>query len=572
MAYIDNGDGTITVNGFKIAKPFGMQQPKPMAAPTFSPELAAAAAPGPDMRTASTLEVPGLRMDGGPAYQPKSALDAAPTPPAPDPRTAAIVDSLQRSGNAPMKMREPEPEEERPVQATARLRGGDGGRPMSTGVVGSQMFSQPRVVDPGGMKTVAETTQKGVPISPEIREQREGAVMSARAANQAGYEANSAEAQQTAAAAREYADETQRRLAEEQQRAVQHRDTLAAAQQKLEQMQADYRSKPINDDAYWGQKSWGAKATAGLWVAMGQLAQRMGGQGTENVAKTMVDKQVDTWVADQKERRGIALQGQQNAVANIRQNFESESAQNAALRAQAYDAYRAKLAAIVGENADPKLKAQALALDADLRQKSADWSIQAAQAEADHVTTQSRLVGPTIVGGPRNDIDPDQYVPEAGGFALRKDTPPEMNKQFMGLNKLDQLTAKMQRLGATVDERADPAARAELESLGAQWIVAYKEAKGMGALDKGTQEVGESIIGNPKSLLGIGREQVLGGVRAGIASDRRNLQKTYGILPGEVIVAPDGKGGRKAYGVLSGQQMGGTRAQQPYDFQRAGGR
>jgi hypothetical protein len=401
MAYIDNGDGTITVNGFKIAKPFGMKNAQqPSMAPTpmaINPAIAQAAMPGPDMRTAETVsfEVPGLRMPGGQPYQPKSVLDAAPTPPSPpDPRTAAIVDSLRQQGAAPMTLK---PKDEEHPERIASSRGAEGGREMDRGLVGSQM-SQARVISPGGMKTVAETTQKGVPITQELREQREGATMSARAANMAGYEAQAAEGEQSGEAARQYADETQRRLAEEQQRAVQHRDTLAAAQQKLESMQADYRSRPINDDTYWQQKGAGAKMAAGIWVALGNLSVQMTGRG-ENVAKSVIDKQVDSWVADQKERRNVALQGQQTAVGNIRQNFESESAQNAALRAQAYDAYRAKLGAIVGENAPEKLKAQALQLDAELQQKSADWGIQAAQAEADHVTTQSRLVGPTVVGG-----------------------------------------------------------------------------------------------------------------------------------------------------------------------------
>jgi hypothetical protein len=577
MAYVDNGDGTITVNGFKIAKPFGMKQPNQMAPPAptpMSPELTAAAAPGPDMRSAesASFEVPGLSMPGGKPFQPKSVLDAgrAPPPPPPptDPRTAAIVDGLRKSGSAPMTMPS-EPEAAPPPEMrgpTARARGGDG-------LMGPSMpaMAGPRVIDPGGMRKVAESTQMGVPIPQELRDQREGATLSARAANMAGYEAQSEEQRQMSVEMRAQADEQQRQLGEEKQRQVTHRETLAAAQQKLESMQADYRSKPINEDAYWQEQGRGAKMAAGIWVAMGQLAQRMGGQGTENVAKSMIDKQVDSWVADNKERRAGAIQGQQTAVANTRQNFESETAQSAALRAQAYDAYRAKLGAIVGENAPEKLKAQAAALDADLQQKSADWAIQAAQAEADHVTTQSRLVGPTVAGGGAGDVDPEMYVQSAGGFALRKDAPPKMNEQFLGLNKLEQLTKQLKMKGETVDQRADPAARAELESLSGQWIVAYKEAKGMGALDKGTQEVGESIIGNPKALLGIGRDRVLGGVMNGIASDRRNLQSTYGITPGNVVVVPDGKGGHKRVGVFTGQH-GAQAPQQNYDFQRAGGR
>lgn len=449
--YIDNGDGTITVNGFKIAKPFGMKMPNAPAGPAPAPPMAPI--PGLSSPEKSTLEVPGLALPGGPAYQPKPP-GPQPLPPT-DPQTAAIVNQLQRSGQAPMTV-QPSPDQAGGAQSP--MARPQGMAPQGGGFAMPQA-SGPRVIDPGGMKTVAETTQKGTPIAPELRQQREDAMLSARAAGQAGYEASAVEGEQTGDAARQYADETQRRLEEEQQRAELHRQTLADAQSKLERMQTDYRSKAINEDTYWQENGAGAKLAAGIWVTLGQLGQQMTHTG-ENTAKSVIDKQVDSWVGDQKERRGIALQGQQSLVGNIRENFASESAQDAALRAQAYDAYRAKLGAIVGENAPEKLKADALKLDAELQQKSADWGIQAGQLEADHVTTQARLVAPTVAGGTQKALDRSLVVQDVNGdkfLARDVDQARDLNKKLALTKQADAAAKKMAEIAdKSAGEKIDP--------------------------------------------------------------------------------------------------------------------
>lgn len=587
MAYIDNGDGTITTDeGLRIAKPRGMMGDGPPPF-TVNPEILASVAPGVDPRLAQMgpMGNPTANPSRPGAQGPVSVSDAL--APLVDPLIKGNPEELRKiqERNKPRTVDFPPPKPnqivlgdqdmttEKPsdeggtVSPEDRVQVGGGGGP---GVGGGP----PRVIDKGGMRPFQETIQKGTKLPEDLKEQADYNVMTRRAANESARLASEKENEQVSGLATNYAAEEQARLQRQQERADRHATAMQDATAKLDAMSKEYREKPVNQDTYWEEKGQGAKMMSSLFVAMDEITS-LGTKRPGGTVATMVDKQINDWMNDKRERRRGAIEDQRSLLGQTRANFESEAAQQAALKAQAYDAYRAKLGSITANAASEKEKATALQLDADLADKALDWKTKAAQLEADHVTVHQKQVGPTVVGGApaKSDIDPELYVPQAGGFALRKDVPPEMNKQFVGLNKLEVLTRRIQKAGETIDQRGDPAARAELDSLTGQWIVAYKEAKGLGALDKGTQEVGESIVGNPKSLLGIGRERVLGGVMQGIGSDRRNLQNTYGIVPGRVAVVPDGKGGRKVIGMLSGEQMGeGAGAGRRYNFKPVGGR
>jgi len=464
MAFIDNGDGTITTDGgIRIAKPFGMGAPPPPL--PVAPGIMASVAPGMDARTASaedvirgalapkpppgTLVLPDQDMTSTPdvgkfrlatpseaaRFPSPNAAPSRPTPSGDASKVAALLGNPEPElpgGLKPANRTKPEDEGDT-VAPEDRVRVGGGG----PGVGGGPGFSPARVIDQGGMRPVQETIQKGTPIPKELKDQFEENTLTHRAANEASRLASEESNAQTAELATSHANEEEARLQRSQERAQRHQLAMQEATTKLDAMTKDARDNPVNQDSYWQEKGSGAKVLSGLYVAMDEISS-LGTRRQGGTVATIVDKQINDWMADKKERRQVALEGQRSLVGMTRANFESEAAQDAALRSQAYDAYRAKLGAITAGAASEKEKAAALQLDADLADKALDWKTKAAQLEADHVTVHQKMVGPTVVGGaPKvGALDRGLVVQDLNGQKFYARDP----EQARALNKVQPLT------------------------------------------------------------------------------------------------------------------------------------
>lgn len=312
------------------------------------------------------------------------------------------------------------------------------------------------------------------------------------------------------------------------------------------------------------------KFMGALALGIGAYVQTM--TGGQNNAMNILNQSIRDDIDSQKENRNAAherIKDKRGEMAERRIKFSDERQDFMARKAQYLEFANSKLNTYMQDAKTDEQKAVIADMQAKVQTEAA--KLDAEFGRVSH-QVQTKVIQTGGVGGPgvRNDVDPELYVEEAGGFALRKDVPKEINDRFAGLNKMARLTKRIKAVGARVDQRADPASRAELDSLTSQLLVAYKEAEKMGTLDKGTQEVGTSVMGDPKSLLGIGRERVLDGLLNGIESDKRNLQRTHGITPGKVEVVSDGKGGLKRVGIYTGQHGDPGSARQQYDFKPAG--
>lgn len=458
MPFIDNGDGTVTTeDGVRIAKPYGMGQPPPFA---INPDILAAAQRPPDARTASADDV--IRNSLAPPSAPDAQAPLAPLDMKRilSPEEAAKIATEAKASRpaasdaakaaAALGVEEPGlPKGLRPAVRASAESGTVS--PEDRVQVGGTGYSIPdtgprRVIDKGGMRPVQETIQKGIHLPQELKDQADANVMSHRAANQVMSDASASENKATAEAAGGYATTAEQQLAKEQERAALHQRTMADAMGKFDAMSNEARTKPINDDAYWQEKGAGARVLSGLWIAMGELSKGKG----ENTAKSMIDKQIDTWIAGKRESRAQGLAGQQSLVNQARDNFQSETAQNAAMRAQGYDAYRAKLASITANAATEKEKAQALELDARLQDSALAERTKAAEAEADHVTVHEKLVAPTVSGGNQPYAKNDgSFLDLPDGSSIKASSPEMANQwreQLGGINEIKAAENELRRL------------------------------------------------------------------------------------------------------------------------------
>lgn len=393
MPIIDNGDGTITTeDGIRIAKPFGMgagMPPPDLGTAQLDPSVI-------DAAQRPTDQLAQMGPMGNPVWSPTPAQESDARALASDAVHQVVTPLEQLRKEKPIVLGDqdmtPEVTAAREnVAPEDRVQVGGGG-----GAAEMPQYGPPRVIAKGGMRPVQQTIQKGTKLPGDIKDQAAENVLSHRAANEAGRLASEQENTQTAEAASGYATAAEERLAKEQERATRHQVAMNDAMTKFDAMSNEARANPINQDAYWQEKGAGSRVLAGLWAAMGEVSK---GKGESNTALGIIDKQINDWVSSKRESRAQGLEGQRNLISQARENFQNEAAQNAAMRAQAYDVYRAKLGAITAGAATEKDKATALAVDADLADKALDWRTKAAELEADHVTVHEKQVAPTVVGG-----------------------------------------------------------------------------------------------------------------------------------------------------------------------------
>lgn len=550
VAFDDGSAMTMATDPSSVGVPL-MPPPAPAPAPveTVTPPAEAAGFSGP---------VPG---SGFLRHGADLGVPAVPPPPAPEPsREAALAAAGTANAHPPPvggprpPLPEKPPAPPAPVSpdelVTAQPRGLDAGPRPGGGAFG---------VVPGHWQPTGATIKPGATVDPALMAERERiAAERKNLAHDAGWDANQRAYHEAAIwADQEKAMEAEQANLDAQRVRVQSElEQRTRAFDQATKAAADARIDPGH---YFADKSLGTRIGVALAVAIGGAGAAAAGQKT-NPAMDALMNAIDRDVEAQK----VNLSAKQANVAHARTGVElaqqlgtTTEAWASARRAQMLEWAKVRLQRITAESAPEEVKRNAAAVALDIDEKLA------AERERFQMLTRDQLVQenlgyvpPHVVGGNgpvRSEADPELFVP-GGGFALSKEDAKDARRRFEALDELDQTVQELSRLTADVGDRASPAQRARAASLQGRFILMTKNAEQMGALDKGAQELGAQLLGDPSALVRPGGGEVLKSLQEGYARSRETMGRKYGLTPGTVEVVPDPvKGGHARIGRYTGQ-------------------
>jgi hypothetical protein len=382
-----------------------------------------------------------------------------------------------------------------------------------------------------------------------------------------------AQARQADAMAREQdvtVQALERTNAEAAQRQAMVRRKIGATQAQLGAINAELDAdKGINAEKFWEDKGTGSKILGAIAMALGALG---GSELPTKIIENAINREIDAQRANLAQKNAkVTRYGQ--AIQQYREVLGDDRAADAAAKRDMLEAAAKRIEAQMSASDSDVVKAKGAAAIADLQKKAAEYGVQiTSRVESNAwrtVPKQTIDMRGRANGGMTSDIDPEKYIPEAGGFVVGKtEEAGKIKDKFMGINEMSRLLGEVTRVGSSFDKRADPRVQAELKSLAGQLTIAMKNKETMGALDKGTQEISDQVMGDPTALVGSGRERVIAGLQRGLANSKLQLQRTYGIVPGRVEVAQDPRTGQRK---VVGRITGNLEAPSPVSFTPAAG-
>jgi hypothetical protein len=265
----------------------------------------------------------------------------------------------------------------------------------------------------------------------------------------------------------------------------------AARTREIERMENGYRQlldeaerEPIDSMRYWNRRDTGEKMVAGVAQFLSLIGTGLA--QTPDVVGEELRRRADADIEEQKANVAIkqnraAAEG--SLVEMARRRFDSEGAQDAAMKASAYRKIQTQLASFADLAKRPEQKLaleQAIAgFDDAITKQEQQMRL---QGEADIVRRMQARAKPAGKKPPRN----------------------EAKSLIETLNAQDTVIKKLQRIKELTSSAGDRFPGAEnknrAEALTTSLLFDIKKAEQLGALDKGTVEVFESYIGTPSDL------------------------------------------------------------------------
>jgi len=336
-------------------------------------------------------------------------------------------------------------------------------------------------------------------------------------------------------------------------------------------------SMKVDSSRWWGNKSTGDKIGTTALAFLGGL---FGGQSGGAIGKSISD-QIDADVAAQKFDYESGLQhakGKETVYKMMLEKYGSEDAAVASTRAAALDATQMRIkglgASWKGVESQNKSEELQAALEAEsLKTKAAGFKYVQAQSAGRRFTipgmpgtfsekeaqayaiktevepvlraAQTKVEGDVAAqtaaakGDPKAKSDlEERYVPTSstgkGYYARTKEEAVKHREQQASgqgaIDTIDKMDTLSNRLGWTgrlatglpgVPQTKDAK---ELDTYGKVLVGQVNQLYKFGALDKGTQELIDEMIGNPSSVLG--NHAKLSALKQGILEGRRGLEKS----------------------------------------------
>lgn len=244
---------------------------------------------------------------------------------------------------------------------------------------GKQQFQ--RITD--GSRTIQ--TKPGTPRDVTLIEETRGLgeAFGAAESQRAAAEARAADQAAEAMAGRisRFAEERQKAAGEQQL----IRDEIAAKEQAVAQSKREFAQAEVNPDRWWQNRSTPNRLMASLAVALGGYAKGLSGGRMENVALRMVNKAIDTDIAQQRNaitKKGKEIQGNENTLAYFVTKLGNAQDAERATREVLNQETQMKLQLTAQQAQSPIIKANAAKTLIAMQRQQAE--LEAAQRAGEH--------------------------------------------------------------------------------------------------------------------------------------------------------------------------------------------
>lgn len=254
-----------------------------------------------------------------------------------------------------------------------------------------------------------------------------------------------------------------------------YHQTYDAEFKKFQTLTDKYAKAEIDPHKFWASRSTGDKVLAAIGLAMGALGSQDGVNRSVAILNQAIDRDIDAQKANLA-AMGAKADSQQNLLGIMRQNFgDSAQALNATEAAMRQNAL-AKIDEMALRFSGPEKQAAAAAMKARMSQDymlnvqktQADVQLKAAEAAKNWaMVAKSKAAGPGKSAG--------QY---------------QTMSQTIG-----ELKGLINNTNAVTEKVGDKAAK--MQTLAASLLLQVKDQEKLGALDKGSVEIAEKIIGDP---------------------------------------------------------------------------
>jgi hypothetical protein len=297
--------------------------------------------------------------------------------------------------------------------------------------------------------------------------------------------------------------------------------------QKLKDLQTQYSTAKVDPKRLWSNMSTGDKILAGISMAFGALGA--GSNGGVNTAVKVIESAIDRDLKLQEDeigRKRDAVTVQSGIIAEMRQQFKDKDLANTAARMAIMEQMKLQVDGLAAKFGSQKVKGEAMQLNGALDQKLAEAQA-TFQKQYASVAAAQRLAGGKASAAEIAMLPEDQrdraVVLPGGQTALTytKDDAKRV-KEAVGsyqsaVGTINEIMKLQKDAGSAFLPKSE--AKEKYATLVNELMFAYKTMKQTGALDKGTQEVFDRLIGDPGSLFQGAASAKLQTLRQGLERD-----------------------------------------------------
>lgn len=309
----------------------------------------------------------------------------------------------------------------------------------------------------------------------------------ARGAAQAQYDADKANADAQARAAGAQADALESQVLERKATAERVQQRISAAQTRFDaaQQQAANIDTTVDPGRFWASRSTGDRVMGIMGLVLGALGA---GPDGVNRAAVMLNQAVDRDIEAQKSEHELRLKkgaagvdAARSYYAMARDAGQDELAATDLAHAAALRGVVARGQQLVAQTSDPQAKARLSAMLAGVDQGAAQRSTTGWEKAQDRALEREKI----------------DATRAKGATGAAKEVREAQQAYLSVKSTADELKSLIGDTNIVTEKYGKKAAR--MESLAGSLLLQIKEAEHLGALDKGSVEQAEKIIGDPSA-------------------------------------------------------------------------
>jgi len=427
----------------------------------------------------------------------------------------------------------------------------------------ARLRAQPQVAySGGGTRTATSTTRMPAAAQAEVRDMQTPIDESVAEQQLAVEEQGASEEKALANVSQLHAQQGRRIEQEVNDQASlkqSYEQRYAAEERKLAEL-SQRAQVDVDPKRYWKNKDTGDKILATIGVALGAFVEGFSRGAVQNRPLQMLQTAIERDIDAQLENRNRAERDvgrQAGFVGLVGDKYSDDLQKRQAALVLANEAVAKQIDGIAAGMQSEQAKAKAMQLSAQLREANAR-QVQAFTAQiAGSETVQTQQVPDGVVQsaaskradalseaayGPGAKFSHDTYIPASVAVtgearsANSKEDAVDLNKKMAGVQEIIRKTERIEEIAK--NGKLSPQAKRDVASLRASLALDVKNAEGAGALDAGTLEIVNDILGPTQTditTISNTLPRVRESLRAGARAAMRN--RTHLIDPTTVPLA-----------------------------------